>query len=51
MAKKYALFIVLILVVSYFSLTSGSFSVRPAELLSLFFKSIRIRSMKFCCSI
>ncbi|MED2947431.1 iron ABC transporter permease FeuC [Bacillus subtilis] len=38
MAKKYALFIALILVVSYFSLTSGSFSVRPAELLSTLFQ-------------
>ncbi|AMK70837.1 MULTISPECIES: iron ABC transporter permease FeuC [Bacillus] len=38
MAKKYALFSALILVVSYFSLTSGSFSVRPAELLSTLFQ-------------
>lgn len=38
MAKKYALFIALILIVSYFSLTSGSFSVRPAELLSTLFQ-------------
>lgn len=38
MAKKYAVIIALILVVSYFSLTSGSFSVRPAELLSTLFQ-------------
>lgn len=51
MAKKYAVIIALILVVSYFSLTSGSFSVRPAELLSTLFRLIQIRSMKFCFSI
>ncbi|KAF1678930.1 MULTISPECIES: iron ABC transporter permease FeuC [Bacillus] len=38
MVKKYALFITLILIVSYFSLTSGSFSVLPAELLSTLFQ-------------
>ncbi|QIW78528.1 iron ABC transporter permease FeuC [Bacillus tequilensis] len=38
MAKKYAVCVALILVVSYFSLTSGSFSVRPAELLSTLFQ-------------
>ncbi|AZV49186.1 iron ABC transporter permease FeuC [Bacillus halotolerans] len=38
MAKKYAVLIVLILLVSYFSMTSGSFSVRPTELLSTLFQ-------------
>ncbi|SPU14815.1 iron-uptake protein [Bacillus subtilis] len=51
MAKKYALFIALILVVSYFSLTSGSFLFVLLSCSPLFFKSTRIRSMKFCCSI
>ncbi|UTL72918.1 iron ABC transporter permease FeuC [Bacillus halotolerans] len=38
MAKKYAVLIVLILLVSYFSMTSGSFSVRPTEPLSTLFQ-------------